>query len=147
MKPGFSLLELVIALFMATLISLSLFQLLTTTRKALKRITNVIEVDVPFIAFYNQAEKDMLGMFTPRSSLAMYVEKMQEEKDKKPEKEDTKKSQKEDTKKKEKKAPSTKGISPVFSIQGKGDSFFLSFITTGLSSCSKRMARSCLLLQ
>ncbi len=121
MKPGFSLLEVVIALFMAALIGLSLFQLLNVTRKSVGRITNIIELDVPFLAFYNQLEKDILGMFTPRSSLGMYVQKMQEKEKKSGEK----------SEKKEEKKQASQGISPVFSMEAKKDSFFLSFITTG----------------
>lgn len=137
MKPGFTLIELVMALFMATVISLSLFQLLTSTRKAVKRITNVIEVDVPFMAFYNQVEKDMLGMFAPRSSIMQYVEKSKkaekEEKSKTKDKEDEKekKEKKKQKEQEEKPAGAGKGIVPVVSIAGKADSFFLSFITTG----------------
>lgn len=73
MKKGFSLIELVLAILIASFVSISLFQLLSTTRKAVNRITNVIELDVPFIAFYSQLEKDMLGMFAPRSSIAHYA--------------------------------------------------------------------------
>ncbi len=125
MKSGFSLLELVLALFMASLVSLSLFQLLTNVSKSVKRITNVIEVDLPSMAFYNQVEKDVLAMFTPRSSLMMYAEKE--------EKEQAEKKQKlaEKALKQEEKKQKIKGITPVFSMEGKKDSFFWSFITSG----------------
>ena len=106
MKRGFSLLELVIALSMAALISLSLFQLLTTTRKSVRRINNVIEVDVPFMAFYNQIEKDVLGMFAPRSAIQWYA-------------------------KKEKTEKGDQSLLPAFALDGKQDSLYLSFITTG----------------
>ena len=125
MKKGFSLLELVLALFMASLLSLSLFQLIKNVRGRLNDITNVIEVDVPFMSFYSQIEKDVLAMFTPRSSLLMHVEKSQAP----PEKEQ-KQGDKEPAPKPEQK-PKAKGITPVFSLEGKKDSFFWSFITSG----------------
>ena len=106
MKQGFSLIELVIALFMAALISLSLFQLLSTTRRSVRRITSVIEHDIPFIAFYNQLEKDVMSMFAPRSSVAAYAAQ-------------------------EKGKEQPKAEKNIFAIEGKADSFFWSFITTG----------------
>ena len=99
---------------MASLIGLSLFRLLTTTRKSVARIHTTIEMDTPFIAFYNQVEKDVLGMFAPRSSVSAFVAEQTKE-----------------SKKTEKKANKIIVIKPVMSIVGKSNSFFWSFITTG----------------
>ena len=134
MKRGFSLLEIMVALLIASLMSITLFQLLTTTRRAVNRITNVIEVDVPFIAFYNQLEKDIVGMFAPRSSVSYYASKEPE-----PEKSATQGKKEQpgqqgavpEKKKPEEKKPVQKPIANVFVCEGKNDSFFLSFITTG----------------
>jgi hypothetical protein len=132
-KQGFSIIELVLAILMAAVISLSLFQLLTSTRKSVKRITDVIEVDLPFMAFYSQLERDILGMFAPRSSVALFAEKL--EKEAKEAKGGKGKKEEEGQEKKGKEEQKPRGgpkvISPVFSLGGKGDSFFLSFITTG----------------
>lgn len=70
---GFSLAEVMVALLLASLLSLSLFQLLNQTRKGVRRIINVIEVDEPLAAFYAQVEKDVTGMFSPQSSIEAYV--------------------------------------------------------------------------
>lgn len=105
---------------MAALISLSLFQLLTTTRKSVRRITNVIDVDIPLMAFYNQIEKDVLGMFAPRSSVHAMAAKYKETKEKKPDEKSPKEEKKEQ-----------KPVPAVFVLDGKNDSLFLSFITTG----------------
>lgn len=75
MKPGVSLIELVVAVLIASMMAISLFQLITQTRRAVARISSVIEVDQHFIGFYNQIEKDVMGMFAPESSIQAYQEK------------------------------------------------------------------------
>ena len=101
MKQGFSLIELILALFIASFISLSLFQLLSTTRRSVRRIANVVEVDVPLMSFFSQVEKDITGMFTPRNARAAYAKKGRD------------------------------SLPQVFVLEGKNESLFLSFITTG----------------
>ena len=125
MRKGFTIIEVVIAIFLASLISLSLFQLLNQVRRAVKRITNVIDVDMPLIGFYNQVEKDVTGMFAPFSSMEVFINKdkeaaKQKEREKIPFMPD------------KKDAPLvSKPIENVFELEVKGTSFFWSFITTG----------------
>lgn len=71
---GFSLIEIMLAILLASLLSLSLFQLLNQTRRVVRRIVNVIEVDEPLAAFYTQVEKDVTGMFSPQSSIEAYAQ-------------------------------------------------------------------------
>lgn len=73
MKYGFSLIELIVAVFMAAMVTLSLFQLLSQTRKAVTRINSVIDADLPFMAFCTQLEKDTTGMFAPQSSIGAFA--------------------------------------------------------------------------
>ena len=75
MKQGYTVVEVVLAIFLASLISLSLFQLLKQVRRGVKRIVNIIEVDTPLMSFYNQVEKDVTGMFAPFSSMQAYAQK------------------------------------------------------------------------
>jgi prepilin-type N-terminal cleavage/methylation domain-containing protein len=129
MKRGFSLIELVVALLISSLLTLSLFQLLQQTRKAVRRITNVIAIDEPFIALYNQLEKDITGMFAPNSSVEAYREKDKKEKAEK----DEKKAEKKEEKSQEKPEPKKelKPIKDVFVLDAKKEQIFWSFITTG----------------
>jgi len=127
MKKGFTVIEIVLAVFLTTLLSLSLFQLLNQARKAVKRITTVIEVDTPLIAFYNQVQKDVTGMFAPASSLDFYTD---EEAAAAREK-DEEKFFGTPKKKEEKPKPTGKPIERVFDLEVRSDYFFWSFITTG----------------
>jgi hypothetical protein len=126
MKQGFTVIEVVLALFLASLISLSLFQLLKQVRRGVTRISHVIEVDTPLIGFYNQVEKDVTGMFAPFGSIEVYVQK-----DKAASRE------KEQTKMPvvkllgDKDGPLSKPIEHVFELDVAHETFFWSFITTG----------------
>ncbi len=123
MRSGFTLIELVVALLISSLIALSLFQLLQQARKTVRRITNVIAVDEPSIAFYQQLEKDVTGMFAPSSSLEFFSEK------EKAEKGPDKKGQKPDEK--EVKASVKRPIENVFMLDAHKETPMWSFITTG----------------
>lgn len=128
MKKGFTIIEVVLAIFLATLISLSLFQLLNQARKAVRRITNVIEVDLPLISFYNQVQKDVTGMFTPASTLEFFIDKDAKAVKEKEQEKFSNFSRKKDE------APVTlvsKPIEQIFELEVKPEQFFWSFITTG----------------
>ncbi len=122
MKSGFSLIELVVAVFMAAMVSLSLFQLLSQTRKTVSRINSVIDADLPFMAFCTQLEKDVTGMFAPQSSIRAFAAQ-----EKKPEKEEGKEEKPPAKKEPEKE----KAVENVFYLDTQKDQFFWSFITTG----------------
>ncbi len=125
MRKGFTVIEVVLALFFASLISLSLFQLLNQVRRGVKRIVNVIEVDAPLMSFYNQVEKDVTGMFAPFSSIEVYSQK------------DKAASKEQDRKKvpfapqKDEAGRTSKPIENVFELDVATQTFFWSFITTG----------------
>jgi hypothetical protein len=126
MRKGFTVIEVVLTLFLASLISLSLFQLLKQVRRGVKRIVNVIEVDTPLLGFYNQIEKDVTGMFAPFSSIEAYAQK-----DKAAAKEKERKKIPFASLKEEPLALSSKPIEHVFELDLSQEAFFWSFITTG----------------
>ncbi len=126
MKKGFTLIELVLAIFLASLISLSLFQLLNQVGRAVKRIVNIIEVDTPLTGFYNQVEKDVTGMFAPFSSIEAFAKK-----DKTASQEKERKKIPFAPKKEEKAEAVSRPIEHVFELDVKNETFFWSFITTG----------------
>ncbi len=118
-----------LAILIASMIAFSLFQLLSQTRRGVKRITNVIEVDIPYTAFFNQVDKDITGMFAPRSSIESYAEQIKKDKEEaaKKEKEEAEQKQKKEAQKK----PKEKPISGVFVLDAHKEHFFMSFLTTG----------------
>lgn len=73
MKSGFTLIEFVIAFLIASMIAIGLYQLLAQTRRGVNNILRVIEIDQPLAAFYNQLERDIIGMFAPASTKKFYV--------------------------------------------------------------------------
>ncbi len=126
MRKGFSLIEVVLAIFLASLISISLFQMLNQATRAVKRITNIIRVDMPLIGFYNQVEKDVTGMFAPFSSIEVFAQK-----DKAAAQEKEREKFPMQRKKTEEEPVVSKPIEHVFELNAKQDNFFWSFITTG----------------
>lgn len=127
MKKGYTVIEVVLAMFLASLISMSLFQLLRQVQRGVKRMVNIMEVDAPLMTFYNQVEKDVTGMFAPFTSIEAFAKK-----DKAASKEKEKKKlpfapQKEEPKE----VRSTRPIEHVFELDVSQGSFFWSFITTG----------------
>lgn len=64
-KKGFTLIELIIALFLGSLISVSAYQMLSRIQKSARDITGTIENDLPIPTFYNQVERDLLGIVIP----------------------------------------------------------------------------------
>lgn len=128
LKRGFSLAELMVAVLLASLLSLSLFQLLSQTRRIVRRIVHVIEVDEPLVAFYQQLQKDVTGMFAPQSSIEFYAaaDKKAEEAKKATQAGKTPPPQKTEAPK-EQEVP----IKPVMVVEKSGDAFYWSFITTG----------------
>lgn len=126
MSKGFTVMEVVLAVFLASFVSLSLFQLLRVAGRGVRGINKTIEVDMPLSGFYDQVEKDVTGMFAPFSSIQKFAKKDFEAKKQKgfPFKQDEKE-----------KPPEIKldmqPIENVFELDVKGDQFYWSFITTG----------------
>lgn len=134
---GFTIIEVMIAISIASLISLTLYQMLTQASKSVTRINLLIDSDLPILPFYNQLELDITGMFSPKSTVNFYIEKFKEkkeenkEKEKKVEenKENNKKNNKEEDKEKEKNKKDF--IKDIFYLKtlDSGD-LIISFITT-----------------
>jgi len=66
LKQGFSLIEIMVALLITSLMSISLYQLVRTSGNAVERIRTIIDVDQPLMIFYKQLERDMTGIFVPQ---------------------------------------------------------------------------------
>ncbi len=127
MNKGFTIMEVVMAIFLASLVSLSLFQLLRVASRGVKNIEKVVTIDAPLSGFYDQVEKDVTGMFAPYSSVQQYAQKDFEARKEKnfPFKRDDKKEQEPTV------TLDMEPIENVFVLEASGDQFFLSFITTG----------------
>lgn len=61
-KFGFTLIEVVVALFISSFISVSIYQLLLQTQRSVSFVNEVIEADLSLPVFYNQMEKDITGI-------------------------------------------------------------------------------------
>ena len=125
MRNGFTIIEFVLALFFATILSLGLFQLLNQVRRAVKRINTVIEVDLPLTGFMQQVEKDVTGMFTPASAVEEFI-KQDKERSKERDPFSKLKDQKDELK-----PLVSKPLEKVFYLETSKEHFFWSFITTG----------------
>lgn len=141
-RQGFSLIELIVAVMIAGMMAMSLFQLITQTRKVASRIVNVIEVDQHFMGFYNQLQKDVMGMFAPASSIQALRdkdEKAQKEKAQQQRQGPDERKPNATGDKREQKPEQPGGSLPtnrkpvegVFVLDAHQDRFFWSFITTG----------------
>jgi prepilin-type N-terminal cleavage/methylation domain-containing protein len=64
---GFTLIEITAALLIGSLLTMSLYQIFRNIQRSVARMTSAIEIDSPIITFYNQLERDILGIFTPRN--------------------------------------------------------------------------------
>lgn len=130
MKSGFTLIELMLALLISSLMVISLYQMLSQTRRGVARITDIMDVDVPLIALYTQLEKDVTGMFAPQKALKPFIEKEMKKKQAQTKQEAQQRQQQTPSipaTAQEKKAPED----PVLVIEQKGTDLFWSFITTG----------------
>jgi prepilin-type N-terminal cleavage/methylation domain-containing protein len=66
-RTGFTLIEITAALLIGSLLTMSLYQIFRNIQRSVTRMTSAIEIDSPIITFYNQLERDILGIFTPRN--------------------------------------------------------------------------------
>lgn len=139
MKSGFTIIELMIALLISSLVAISLYQLYFKTSRIVKEIIQVINMDEPIYPIYNRLQNDITGMFAPRATINSYLKKLAEKKDKEEKKEDkpsikseqkVEQSKPEEKQDEEKKHDNT--VKNVFYIETKEKGYlFLSFITTG----------------
>lgn len=130
MKNGFTLIELIIALFIASMVTITLYQLTSQTQKAVKNIISIVDVDVPLLAFYSQLERDVTGMFTPLSTQKANKPGAEPPKspgpqEKPPEQKSPEMADEKPTEKKEEKK-----VEQVFFLEEKEGQIICSFITT-----------------
>lgn len=130
-KKAFTLIEVVIALFLSTIVAVSAYQLLNRTQKSVIKLTTAMENDFPVPIFYSQLERDLLGIVIPPlvrikeestktevSNIIEGLEKALEKRTGKPTIET--KAQIEEIK-----------VNDLFVSQSGENKFFMSFITTG----------------
>ncbi len=104
--PGFSLIEIIVALLIGSMLIVSLYQVLMQTYKAVGIMNRVIDVDMPLVPMYNQLERDLLGMVVPPMAQESKNEKQTDK-------------------------PEGKKTFSAFNSSGRNKSLALSFITTG----------------
>ena len=115
MRPGFSLMEVMIFVALAAMLSGALFAAFWQIQLSASAIEETVAIDTSIALVYNQLEKDLAGTFVPQVNLAST------ETDKKPA------AQKEEQKKQKKPKP----LKPVFMSKNKQDMLtMLTFITT-----------------
>ncbi|OGB84071.1 hypothetical protein A3F66_06140 [candidate division TM6 bacterium RIFCSPHIGHO2_12_FULL_32_22] len=92
MKSGFTLIELIIAFTISTMIAAGLFLSFSQVQKSTKIIEKMLSIDAPIFTFSNQFEKDISGAFEPKFWFPKEEEKQeQKESPKKVEEENNKK--------------------------------------------------------
>lgn len=65
MKPGYTLLELTIGIFLASLLAISLFQSVRNTTTSVEIADDLMDLDMRIAIFHNQFAKDTIGIFVP----------------------------------------------------------------------------------
>jgi prepilin-type N-terminal cleavage/methylation domain-containing protein len=129
-KPGFSLIELSIALVIASMLSITIYRLVTQASTFVSTVSAVVNYDIPLDSFFNQVEKDIMGIFTPFS-----MQKELQERDTNNSKEQN--AQKTDNvpaadkSTVDKTDQNSKKLTHIFYLEQAGRNIFLSFLTTG----------------
>jgi len=132
MKHGFTIIELMIALMISSLVGISLYKMFFQTSRAVKEIIQVIHADEPIYPIYNQLQNDITGMFAPRATVNFYLKSLPDPNEKKGNPEEQKEATKPVEKSDEEKKKEENIIKNVFFIETKETGYlFLSFITTG----------------
>ncbi len=65
MQRGFSLIELVIALLISSILAVVLFGILNQTSSSLVSIESIVSSDITIASFYDRLERDVTGAFVP----------------------------------------------------------------------------------
>lgn len=121
-KQGFTLIEIIIALLIGSLIIGSLYKILQQIQRGVTMITTVIDLDAPLISLHNQLERDLLGTFVPISTAQIKAESQETKKT------NTQTGQTNNT---ENKKEPEKAIKDVFVGTQKNNGLFMHFITNG----------------
>src|SRR3990167_9266829 len=101
MKSGFTLIELIIAFAVSTMITGALFLSFSQVQKSTKIIEKMLSIDSPIFTFSNQFEKDISGAFEPKFWFPKEEEKKEEKESPKKVEEDKNKKPALPTKKEE----------------------------------------------
>ncbi|HJZ24240.1 MAG TPA: prepilin-type N-terminal cleavage/methylation domain-containing protein [Candidatus Babeliales bacterium] len=142
-KPGFSVIELMIVIALASLMSLALFQSFYQSNRIVQRADLMMDVDERIIHIQDRLEKDISGAFVPLFAQAKKKKAEFEEREKK---EQVEQNNKNESAKKEPKEKRFMPIEKVFfcSLQGKNINE-LTLITSnpliGYESTQPRIAR------
>lgn len=130
-SQGFTLIELVVALVIASGLMLALYQTYKQVQNATISLNTIIDIDTPLQTLYDRLSIDIPGIIVPSTYLAE-VEALLKKEDKN---EDQKKQEgadkKEAPKKEAEKKEESQKLEDVFSYQSSDNSFKLTFITTG----------------
>lgn len=131
MRSGFTIIELMIALMISSLVGISLYQMFFQTSRTVREIVQVIHADEPIYPIYNQLQNDITGMFAPRATVNFYIKTLADATDKDAKSQEKKEQPKlNDNKDEAKKNDNI--IKDVFFVETKESGYlFLSFITTG----------------
>jgi len=65
MRNGFTLIELVIAIAISSLIGVLLFNVFDQSSRLLTRVDSIVAADINIVTFYDRFEKDVMGAFIP----------------------------------------------------------------------------------
>lgn len=65
MKSGFTLIELVVAITISSIIGILLFNVLNQSSRLLTRVDSIVTSDISIVTFYDRFEKDIMGAFIP----------------------------------------------------------------------------------
>lgn len=65
MKPGYSLLELTIGIFLASMLAITLFQSVRNTTTTVELADDIMDLDMRVAIFHNQFARDTIGIFVP----------------------------------------------------------------------------------
>jgi len=65
MRYGFTLIELVIAIAISSIIGVLLFNIFSQSNRLLTKVNSIVAADMNIVAFYDRFEKDISGAFIP----------------------------------------------------------------------------------
>lgn len=119
-KYGFSLIEILIAMLISSVLMLSLYQIYRQVQRAVLSIHRVIDIDTPLTSMHDRLEIDLTGAIVPASYM-LDVKKLL----------DKETNEKNDKQAAEKPDESIKKLTDVFTYTAADKNFKLTFLTTG----------------
>ncbi len=111
-KKGFSLIEVVVALLISSMLLVALYQMFRQVQRSVISINNVIDIDTPLITMYDRFQSDIDGMIVPSSYKAELKALQEKEKKASP-------------------ASTSKKLEHVFDYSLSDKKMKLTFLTTG----------------